>query len=424
MGINQTSLLSTIDANAVITNYSKKLRRKAIPKDIYTNIRGEDIIYKNKEVNVPEMFYHKVEAQSTAGANNVRIPMKMPVNANILRGRAIALGQEVRPVIKTGAIHRNNYRFVVQAEPGYGEDKLDAAPYMLYQEHVNDLYPHAEAEEGLEIRMAAIETYGWNLMAGSTVNVCQAQWNRNTYVVGCPMTQQPVFHPDYATYTNRIVSAIDVASGGGATFQQTASQMLSGNEIDNILRWAFARRMKPMTIGGRSTFVLTISLLGAQRFSDPNFVDSMGNRWVNSGYRMNKDIQNWVGVLGEYIGPYASVVVAVDERLATLLPSGTSAPYGLSAGYVWPTDSDLRNLDNELIRDAMILHGKGGLVKWDAEPMHLIQEDWDYKIRNGKGYAGVRGIQQLQFDTSPEDATGAAREHWGSALIIGGRAEP
>jgi len=424
--VNQTTNLANLDANAVITQYSHKLRRMAIAKDIYTNIRGEDLIYKHGgPSSIPDMFYHRVEAQALSGANNVRVVMKDVMNANILRGRVMALGQEVAPAIRTGTLYRANYRFVVQAEPGYHEDRLDAAPYRLYQEHVNDLYPHAAAEEGLEIRMAILETNAWNLQAGTTAATCPAQWNPNFYVINCPLAQQPAFHPNNATYTNRIVTAIQTAAGGVAqNFAQTAAQMLSGNELDTILRWAFRRRMKPMTIGGTSTYCLSISHLAAQRFSDPRFVDSMGDRWTLMGQKTNREVQDWYGILGTYTGPNANVVVVIDDRLPTLLPTGTAAPFGLTAGYVWPTDNDQRNLDNALVRDAMILHGKGGLVNWDAEAMRLIQQDWDYNLRNGKGYAGTRGIQLLQFDNTPVDPTGVNRQHWGSAVIVAGRAEP
>lgn len=427
MGVQTTTLLANLDANAVITQYSRELRRKAIPRDFYTNIMGDDIIYQHKEADVPEMFYHKVEAQALSGANNVRLVMKDTVNANILRGRTTALGTEIAPVIKTGTIYRANYRIVFQAEPGYHEDKLDAQPYSLYQEHVRDLTPHARAEEGLEIRMGIIESYGFNLQAGTTATVCAPQWNPNFFVIGLGVSQQPAFHPNNATYTNRIVNAIDTASGGTGTFPQRASEMLTCNTLDDIGRWAFARRMKPMTIDGRSAFVLSISHLGAQRFTDPAFVDSMGGRWVRVDRIQSKKVQNWYGILGEYKGPNCSFYIVIDDRLATLLPSGTAAPFGLTAGYIYPTDNDLRNLDNALVRDAMILHGKGGLIKWEPEPMHLIQQDWDYRLRNGKGYAGVRGIQLLQFDvptTSANFATGVQREHWGSAVIVGSRAEP
>lgn len=422
MSVTQTTRLQNLDANAVITQYSRKLRRKAIARDIYCNIRGDDVIYKNKQMSIPDMAWHKVEADALAGANNTRIVYKLPVNANILRGRTTALGTEVPPEIRTGIVYRNNYRIVFQAEPGYGEDKLDAEPYQLYQEHVEDLYPHAAAEEGLEIRMAYLETFGWNLMAGSTQNVCQAQWNPNFYVLGCPSASQPTFHPNFNTYTQRILNAIVASSNNN--FVQRTSQMLTGNALDNIARWAFRRRLMPMTLEGRSAYVLTISQLAAQRFSDPSFVDSMGNRWTQAGQITNKQIQNWYGIIGKYQGPNCTFYLVVDDRLPTLYPTGTAAPFGLTAGYNWPTDNDLRNIDQTTVRDAMILHGKGGVVKWEPEKMHLIDQDWDYRLKNGKGYAGVRGFQLLQFDAANPDPTGLTREHWGSAIIVGGRAEP
>jgi len=424
MGANvaQYTQLTNLDSNAVIRRFSTELRRKAILKSIYTHLRGETLLYKGQEMAIPDGIYTKIKTSDLAGANNVRIVMKENITGNIIRGRGVALGTEIAPAIKTGTIYRNNYRFVVQDEPGYGEDKLDAAPYRLYQEHVNGLAPHAAAEEDLEIHMALVETYGWNLMAGSTINVCPSQWNRNCYVIGA--ANQPLFHPNYATYTNRIASAINNAAGGDGRFAQSSRQMLTGVTMDNILRWALRRRMKPLTIGGRHAFVMTISPIGAQRFSDPGFADSMASRWTTAGQITNEKVQNWYGLLGKWQSAVgADIYVVVDERHATLLVSGSSEPFGMTAGYVWPTDNDLRNLDNDETRDVYVLHGMGALVNWEAEPLHLIQDDYDYDIRKGKGYAGVRGIQQLQFDTNPSSSDGSGREYWGSAMIIAGRYE-
>jgi len=425
MGVALVTPLSTLNPQAPITKWSTELRRKAIPKSIYTNLKSDTVIYKGQQMAMPAGIYTKISAQTQAGANNIRVILKMPVNANILRGRTTAMGREVAPVIKSGSLYRANYRFVVQAAPGYGEDKEDAAPYRLYEEHVKDLAPHAAAEEDLEIHQALIEQNGWNLWSGSTAALAPAHWNRNFFVLGCALNQQPAFHPNYATYTNRIVGAMNIASGGTGTFPQTAAQMLTGNALDSVLRWAFRRRMMPLTIEGRNAFVLTVSQLAAQRFSDPAFVDSMGNRWTTAGRMTNEKIQNWYGIAGKYESAVgATVYIVVDDRLATLLPSGTGEPFGLTAGYIWPTDSDLRNLDNDLVRDAMVLHGAGAVFNFEPQKMQMIHQDWDYSIRNGAGYAGLRGIQQLQFDTSPIDPTGAQREYFGSAVIVGGRAEP
>jgi hypothetical protein len=200
--------------------------------------------------------------------------------------------------------------------------------------------------------------------------------------------------------------------------------MLNGNAIDTIMRWALRRRMTPLSIDGRSAFVMTISQLQAQRFSDPSVVDSMGARWAAQN-RLSERTQNWYGVIGKYISATgADCYFVVDERLPTLYVSGSAAPFGLTAGYVWPTDNDLRNLELPLTRDACILHGAGAIVNWEPEKMHMIYDEFDYDIRKGAGYAGVRGIQQLQFDTSPAGATGATREYHGSAIVVCGRAEP
>ena len=424
MALNQYTTLTTMSGGAsVIRNFSRELRRRALPRDIYTNLRAKTILYDGQRLDIPAGIYQPIAPKDSAGANSIRVTMKLPITGNILRGRTVALGTEIPPAVKTGTLYRAPYRFVIQDEPGYGGDKLDAEPYRLYQAHVDDLAPHAAAEEGLEIRMSLIETNGWNLMAGATANLCPAQWNRHAFVLGLNADAQPAFHPTYATYTNRIVGAMNTVSGGAGAFTQTQTQMLSGWAMDEMAIFALRRRIVPLP-GKRPWYVLTISQVQAAYFSNPNFVDTLGDRWTAyARFAETGDAaQNWYGILGKWMSAAgADIYVVLDERLATLLPSGTAEPFGLAAHYMWPTDNDDRRLDNALVRDAMILHGAGAIVKWEPEAMHYVKDNYDYMIRNGYGYAGVRGIQQLQFDTTPVDATGVGREYFGSALVIGGR---
>ena len=426
MGVrNYTSLNTLSGGSLVVRKFSKTLRRRAIPKSIYANITGERIIYKRQELAMPSDVITRLSPEEIGGATSVRVGLKMEPNANILRGNAVALGTEIAPVVKSGTLYRNNYRIVFQDKPGYGENRLDAEFYRLYEEHAKDLAPHAAAEEDLEIHMALVETNGWNLQAGSTVNTCPAQWNRHCFVAGVgSVRQQPNFHPNWATYTNRIVGAMDTASGGTGAFPQTAAQMLSGRVMDELVRFAFMRRIWPLMIGGNQAFVLTISQLQAARFSNPNFVDNLGNRYTRSQEVNNEQVQNWYGLLGKWMSAAgADIYIVRDDRLATLIPSGTAEPYGLTAGYMWPIANDQRQLDNPVARDASILHGAGALYLMEPEKMHMISQDWDYNVRNGVGYAGNRGYQHLQFDTTPVDPTGAQREYFGSVLVVLGRAE-
>jgi hypothetical protein len=117
------------------------------------------------------------------------------------------------------------------------------------------------------------------------------------------------------------------------------------------------------------------------------------------------------------------VFLVVDERLPILNVSGTGAPYTLSASYVWPTDNEDRDLTDDHSYDACILHGTGAIVNLEPEKLHYINDNYDYNIRNGYGYAGVRGIQLLQFDTTPVTGAGTAREYWGSMICVAARAQ-
>lgn len=426
MGVRNYTDLGTLSGNSlVVRKFSKTLRRQAIPKSIYANITGERIIYKRQEMPMPSAVIERLSPEEIGGSNNVRVGLKVTPNANILRDNAVAMGTEIAPQVKSGTLYRNNYRIVFQDKPGYGVNKIDAEFYRLYEEHVRDLAPHAAAEEDLEIHMALVETNGWNLQSPGMGGVCPAQWNRHVFVANAgTIWQQPAFHPNWATYTNRIVSAMDTASGGTGTFPQTAAQMLSGTVMDELVRFAFLRRMWPLTISGNQAFVLTVSQLQAARFSNTRFVDTLGSRYTRVDDIKDSKVQNWYGMIGKWVSAAgADIYIVRDDRLATLIPSGTAAPYGLQAGYMWPTVNDQRQLENPIVRDASILHGAGALYLLEPEKMHMISQDWDYNVRNGVGYAGVRGYQHMQFDLSPVDPTGAAREYFGSCLVVLGRAE-
>ena len=376
---------------------------------------------------MPSAVIERVSPDELGGATSLRIGLKMEPNANIITGNGVAMGTEVVPIVKSGTLYRNNYRIVFQDKPGYGEHKIDAEFYRLYEEHAKDLAPHAAAEEDLEIHMGLVETNGWNLLFGSTQNVCPAQWNRHTYVANAgTIWQQPQFHPNWAVYTNRIVTAMNVASGGAGLFPQTAAQMLSGNVMDELVRFAFQRRLWPLTLEGNQAFVLTVSQLQAARFSttNSNIIDNLGNRYTRVDDIKDSKVQDWYGMIGKWESAVgATIYIVRDDRLATLIPSGTAEPFGLQAGYMWPITNDQRQLENPLVRDASILHGAGSLYLLEPEKMHMISQDWDYNVRNGVGYAGNRGYQHLQLDLTPADPTGAAREYFGSVLVVLGRGE-
>ena len=420
MALNNYTALSTLDSNAVIQNYSKELRRKAIPRDIYTNVRGDPVLWEGGRMAIPQSIYTPIAAKDSSMATTVRITMKMPLNGNPLLGGTVAIGTEIAPIIRTATLYRNNYRIVVQDEPGYGIDKLDAAPYRLYQEHVNDLGPHAAAYEGLQIRTSLVESYPDNLQGGVTAATCVAQFNPNFYVCGALLNQQPAFHTTATTYVNRICGAINTANGG---MRGAASGMLLCKSIDAMVVQALRRRMKPVS-GKRPYFLLTISDVQAANFSDPAVTGSLGSRFIAQNRMDNMEQQNWTGMLGRYTtSSGVDVFLVVDERLPILNVSGTGAPYSISAQYMWPTDNDDRDLTDRHSYDACILHGQGAIVNLEPEKLHYVKDNYDYGIRNGYGYAGVRGIQLLQFDTTPVTAAGTAREYWGSMVVVAARAQ-
>ena len=108
MGVRNYSSLDTLSGGSlVVRKFSKTLRRRAIPKDIYANITGERIIYKRQELPMPSAVIERLSPEEIGGANNVRVGLKMEPNANIIRGNGVAMGTEVTPVVKSGSLYRN-----------------------------------------------------------------------------------------------------------------------------------------------------------------------------------------------------------------------------------------------------------------------------------------------------------------------------
>jgi hypothetical protein len=57
MAVSLVTGLGTLNAQALITKYSNQLRRNAILRDIYTNLKGQDIIYEGQRLAIPNGIY-------------------------------------------------------------------------------------------------------------------------------------------------------------------------------------------------------------------------------------------------------------------------------------------------------------------------------------------------------------------------------
>jgi hypothetical protein len=116
--------------------------------------------------------------------------------------------------------------------------------------------------------------------------------------------------------------------------------------------------------------------------------------------------------LPQVMGAYKDLLLVCDPRQPTILVSGTSEPYGLTAGYVWPGDVDLRDRTDVNTIDTFFLWGKAGIWKWEPEAAHHIQQLDDYGSLIGHGYSLVRGVGETIFT----DENGINEEQFGMIL--------
>jgi hypothetical protein len=402
-----------LPAASRMQGYDKKLRMRATLKDIYVNLPG---LYKRTEQAIPNAIYMKVDETEQASNTKVTITMKLPLTGDVVTGNSRLLGNEVSPSTKTGTIYRNNYKFAVKTET-YNTRKLDQQAYGLFDQHIKDLGVHAQQFKGFQIRQALLKRFPADMVAGDLLNESGVVplWNPNVFVQGCLTAEQPSYDSTNQDYINNIADAMYSVSN---SWTQSQSGAANFRMLNNIALRALSKKIMPLEIGGADAYILTLSPLSASIFTDPNLTsnNSYGNVWTSYN-RLSERVQNWYGVIGKFMSSIGvDIYITVDPKLASILPGGSSAPWTLTPGYVEMGDVDNRNHSNTKTRDCGVLHGKGALVEWEPEKLHMVKHEDDYGRILGTGYAGTRGIQLLTFDSAT--ATDSSIEYYGSMLCI------
>ncbi len=401
--------LSQLPSASRVTGYAKKLRFRATLKDIFVNMPG---LFSRSERSIPNTMYAKIDETANQGANNIRVTMKLPLTGSVVTGNSRLLGNEVAPSTKTGSLYRNNYKYAVRTET-YNTRKLDQQNYNLYDQHVKDLGKHAMQFEGKQIRQALMKRYPDDMIAGDLLGVISKAWNPHVFVQGLGDSEQPSYDSTNQDYINNIADAMYAVNNAWTQSQSGAANFRMLNKI--ALR-ALDKKIMPLDIEGNDAYILTMSPLQASIYTDPILTGSHGAVWTSFD-RLSDTVQNWYGVIGKFktsIG--VDIYVVVDPKCATVLPGGSAAPWTLTPGYMDEGDVDNRNLSNTKTRDVGVLLGKGALVNWEPEKLHMVKHEDDYGRILGTGYAGTRGIQLMVFDGA--SATDTSLEYYGSMLCI------
>lgn len=405
----EISGLSQLPAASRMTAYDKKLQMRATLKDIYVNLPG---LFSRNDQSIPNGVYVKIDSMSNSSANKINITMKLPLTGSPVPGNERLLGNEVSPSTKSGTLYRNNYKFAVRTEQ-WNSRKLDQEYLGVYDQHVRDLGLHAAQFHGKQIRQALVKRYPNDMIAGDLVGEISQLWNPHVFVQGLADTEQPAYDATNQDFINNIADAMYAVTNSWDQSQAGAANFRMLNKI--ALR-ALDKKLMPLDIEGNDAFILSISPLSASIYTDPVLTGSHGAVWTSFN-RLSDKVQNWYGVIGKFktsIG--VDIYVTVDPKCPTVLPGGSAAPWTLTPGFMDEGDVDNRNLSNTKTRDIGILLGKGALAEWEPEKLHMVKHEDDYGRILGTGYAGVRGVQMLTFDSPTK--TDTSIEYYGSMLCI------
>lgn len=406
--MNTIVAMNRLPTPSQIVGFDRELRTRAHLRDIYVNQPG---LYTRTGQPVPNAIYTDI-AEANKGSVQTTVTMMLDQTADPILGED-RVGNEEAPVTKNATVYRNNWSHAIR-EDTYGARHLEQIDYGLYDKHKKGLALYAQQYEGLMIRQAGLQVRAENLWVGDTATQCPAGWNPNIFVQGASDADQPQYDPDLSTYSNRIVHGMMAGTG---SLTPTNAQAMTYRMMNKLANWALDRKIMPLDIGGNDAFILTISELNAAIFSDPTFASNTGGAVWTAVAQLSEKIQNWYNVLGCFKSAAGvDIYIVVDHKSPTLIPGGTSEPYTLSAGYIRMGDIDLRQRSNPLTRDAGMLWGKSGVVKWEPEKLHYIKQDDNYFKQMGQGIAAVVGIQLLCWN--PEDPADRSLEHQGSAVVV------
>ncbi|MCP4651140.1 MAG: hypothetical protein GY853_13825 [PVC group bacterium] len=398
-------------ANAsLIAGFDKKLQMKSSLLDIYENSSGMYVMENKKIPNAIRMMVD----QKVADKNNITITFTGELQGLGIYDLTRARGLERYPITKSVTVYRNIVRKVV-GEPGYGPDELDAKPYGLYEQWIDQLGEWNRQHHGLSLRQCVLEQYGESLQYGRTAAFCPRNWTPNILVAGRSLRNMQVpYQTNRATYTTNIVNAI--FASGANSLTPLVTQTLNMPNLSNAQNACLGMRIEKLSIPGFSAggWILTMSELQATYLTDPVWsTRNLGSQYMQFN-DLNEKVQNWYGVMGRY----KDFLLVQDILQPTLIISGTSAPWGMTAGYMYPGTDDDRERDDDDTRDTANILGKAAVIDWNPQKLHHISDDDDYKITLGHGTSLVEGVSQPIYDD--EAPRFGSHEQYTSAVMICG----
>jgi len=277
----------------------------------------------------------------------------------------------------------------------YGIHFSDSKPYKIQDENMTKatklLGNHGFERFGLYRRQALLETYSQNLTA-SPVSLTQ-RWNPHWYIKNLFDTQQPVYSTNNATFTARIVTALQ-AAGTGINAALDAHYLLA------LSNRAKALRIAPLVINGKNRYILTIPSEQTVWASSLDIAGSLGAWWSDYS-RLKEEKLMFPGLLGEW----KNILLVEDERAPTLTIGGSAAPFTLTANYMRYGNDDERDVSSGA-RQVGFLLGKAPLVEWYPDKIHHEMDDYNYKKWLGKGYFGMIGDSLRIYDqATPTDTS-------------------
>jgi len=397
-----------------ITAYDKLLQERALPEDIFFTFGGN---YSDKMKSVPNGIFMKIPG-AMAQAYKATFPLLMPLvgSAEYCIGTDPITNAEEQ-ILKEFVAYYNDYDKSVKNFL-YGIEAIQVSAYDILGKVTPQLGLFMKELYGYWLRYALINGISPNL-ASSPVSLSVVP-HPNTLIAGLPggTSEQPS-----ENYTNNTALMASIIASGMNACPAGTGGALTPKTIRSALDYFTtnsSKPLKPLDIGGKSMFILTVPTSQKSFLLDPSISGSLGSVWEAVSRYMGQDEAS----LPQFLGVVDNVILIHDPRAPIAVPYGTGSGSSTASGtnaiyvdeYLLPGLNDQRtSLGSTDVMEACFFLGKGAIADLEPEPVHYETEYQLTKKIQVKNACGSRGFNRMDYDYST--ATSTSKINQSSGII-------
>lgn len=404
LGLTSPQTIDGMNVDALLQQVwnNKAYLESVMPDPIFNNqdlIEPISVVDRQAVPAINQLFVN-VTPKNT-GARNITLAFISAFDMAPREGNVSLVGYETDFEMKWTKCYANDWAGGVTLQ-NFGIDARELRNYGLNQESKKLLYQWRQEILGYYARQALCQRYSNNLTA--TPVSLTLGLNKNVWVPSLADSAQPAYDPTTASFATNIGTAL-AAAGMNAVL--TPSYLL---QFIDTLEGSY---IKPIMIGGKPYWVMTVAPREIRRLRDPAVTGSFGAYFVQAANLtdVNKIIPTSEIVVAD------NLILVRDPRTPTITLGGSASAYTLTFGYekagrATTRTSGVSEAGSANYFYANILMGAGALMWYEPEKVHEEKQPDEYSQYEAEALFGAIGYQTpvWNIDDDTADSTTAQQE--------------